>query len=520
MTGTPAVPSRRQFIRALAALSGQAAAAAALAALGLAPPAAGAAEALALPADLGRGQRVAVVGAGIAGLVAAYELRRAGFEVRVFEARQRVGGRNWSLRNGSRVELADGSVQTVAWDGDAYFNAGPARLPSHHHTILGYTREFGVTLETEVNASRSAYVRGAAPGAQALPLRRLLHDARGHVSELLAKSTRQGALDQTLSAEDRARLLDFLKVYGDLEADGRYRGSLRAGFKQHPGAGARGPLRQEPLALSTLLDPDLWIATVYDESIDQQPTMLQPVGGMDRIPQAFLARLGDVVQLGTELRALRQDATGVRLQLRRNGLEDTWQAEHAVLALPGPVLAQVDADFGPEVRQALAAVRFDAANKIAWQSRRFWETDDGIYGGLSFVKAEASLVWYPSGGFQQPRGILVGNYSTGDAARALAAKPLAAQYAASRAAVELLHPGRGGELAAPVAVSWHQVPHSLGPWARWAEPESPAYLRLNQPEGRVHFAGDWLAQVGAWQEGAALSAHQAVRAIAARVQRA
>ncbi len=516
-------PTRRDFIQTLAAVAGYSAATAALGALGVTVSTpASAAEPLALPAELGRGQRVAVVGAGISGLVTAYELRRAGFEVQVFEARERVGGRNWTVRNGTRIDLEadDGQAlrQTVAWDRDSYFNAGPARLPTHHRTILGYAREFGVALETEVNSSRSAYVRGAAPGSQPLPLRRFAHDTRGYLSELLSKSTQQGALDQTLGAEDRARLLDLLKVYGDLDTEGRYRGSLRAGFKQHPGAGAVPPIKQEPLPLATLLDPDLWIAHAYDESIDQQPTMLQPVGGMDRIPYAFLAQLGKAVHLGTELRGLRQDANGVRLQLRSKGRDETRQFDYAVLAVPAPVLAKVDGGFAPDVQQALEAVHFDAANKIAWQSRRFWETEDGIYGGLSFVKAEASLVWYPSGGFHKPRGILIGNYNTGDGARKLAAKSLEAQYAASRATIELLHPGRSAELQAPVAVSWHQVPYSRGPWVHWDRPDAPPFVLLNEPDGRVHFAGDWLAQVGAWQEGAALSAHKTVRAIAARVR--
>jgi len=517
-----AVPSRRQFLLRLATTSGSAAATAAMSALGLGLPSVASAAPPALSPELGRGKSVLVVGAGIAGLVAAYELQRAGFSVQVLEARERVGGRNWSIRNGSRVTLADGSSQTVQWADGQYFNAGPARLPTHHQTILGYARQFGVPLETEVNSSRSASVLSGAPGAQPLALRRVAHDSRGHLAELLAKSTRQGALDQSLSADDRARLLDLLKVYGDLDADGRYAGSLRAGFRQQPGAGATPAQRLDPLPLRTLLDPDLWVAHAYDESIDQQPTMLQPVGGMDAIPLAFASRLGHAVRLNTELRALRHDARGVRLTVRDRltSREDTLAADYAVVTVPPPVLAGVDTDLRPEVQRAIAAVHYDAANKIAWQSRRFWEAENGIYGGLAYVRNEIRLVWYPSGGFHNPQGILVANYSTGDDARRLSDRPLADQFEASRAIVERLHPGRGSELSAPVSVAWHKVPHSLGPWAHWRQPDSPEYTLLNQPDGRVHLAGDYLAQVGAWQEGAALSAHQAVQAIAKHLRTA
>src|SRR5262245_31637264 len=82
-----------------------------------------------LPHNSGQGLRVAVLGAGMSGLVAALELRRAGFDCTILEALDRPGGRNWTLRGGDRIEESD-SVQSVSWDRDPelYFNAGPARL--------------------------------------------------------------------------------------------------------------------------------------------------------------------------------------------------------------------------------------------------------------------------------------------------------------------------------------------------------------------------------------------------------
>jgi monoamine oxidase len=516
--------TRRNFLMRLAASSGYAAASAAMTTLGLGTPAiasgAGTAAPLRLARGSGKGKRVLILGAGIAGLVSAYELRKAGYQVQVIEARERVGGRNWTIRDGSRIEYTDGTTQTADFEPGHYFNAGPARLPSHHQTILGYCREFGVELEAEVNTSRSAYfLPDAAKGGQPIQLRRAVNDARGHISELLAKATSKGALDQELSAEDRVRLVAFLKVYGDLTPQAEFKGSERSGYKVFPGAAEQVGERQEPLSLEALLDPDLWTALIFDELLIFQPTMLQPVGGMDRIPAAFEQRLKDVLLLNTEVRAIHNQAHGVEVTVRdrSTGKQQVLTADFAITTFPLPVLAQVENNFSAAVRTAISAVEYDTASKIAWQADRFWETDANIYGGISVVKHETGLIWYPSGGFHKKTGVLVGCYNISQAARDFTAQPLAAQFASSRGVIDRVHPGRGAELQRPVSVAWHKVPYSLGSWVHWATPAEREYTLLNQPDGQVHFAGEYLSQIGAWQEGAALSAHHAVAAIAARV---
>ena len=129
-----------------------------------------------------------ILGGGISGLVAAYELGKAGWSCTILEARQRPGGRNWSIRNGTQIDFTDGTRQTCTFEEGNYFNAGPARLPSTHHTMLGYCHELGVALEVEVNSSRSALMQSdKLNGGVAVTERRVVNDTRGHVSELLAK---------------------------------------------------------------------------------------------------------------------------------------------------------------------------------------------------------------------------------------------------------------------------------------------------------------------------------------------
>ena len=461
------------------------------------------------------GKKVIVVGAGIGGLVSAYELQRAGFDVTVFEARDRVGGRNWTLRRGDKVEYTDGTTQTVQFDSGFYFNAGPARIPSHHQIMLGYCQELGVALEVVVNTSRNALVRPdlAEPPFQ---LRQAVNDARGYIAELLTQSVKNDSAPQTLSKADRKGLQDFLKIWGDLSDKQTYEGSARSGYKVLPGSGDQLPVKRAPLPLKSLLNPALWTALVIDEYPEFSPTMFQPVGGMDQIPKAFHKRLGQRVRFNSEVQIIesQEASASVVVKDRLTGQTSTLTADYVVVTLPLPLLTKLQTNFSQPVKDAIAATEFGFANKVAWQSPRFWETDLQIYGGLSFLNHDAYSFWYPSGGFQQPEGVLIGAYNNGEVARRFGEKSHLEQIALSKQAVELLHPNRSQLLKNPVAISWSRIPYSLGPWSSH-EVKQPAYDLLNQPQGRVHLSSDSLAHsgIGIWQESAAASARRVAHVI-------
>src|SRR5947207_15633653 len=101
-------------------------------AMGLAIPTPAGAENFTLAPSSGSGRSVVILGAGIAGLVSAYELRRSGYHVTVLEARDRIGGRAWTIRNGTRIAQMGRPDQGGSFDPGQYFNGGPARIPSTH----------------------------------------------------------------------------------------------------------------------------------------------------------------------------------------------------------------------------------------------------------------------------------------------------------------------------------------------------------------------------------------------------
>jgi monoamine oxidase len=507
--------TRRDFLRRVAQAGGYRATYLTMQAMGLLGTAA-VAEPLALEPGTRHGTKVIILGAGMAGLSAAYELCKAGYDCVVLEARDRVGGRNLTLRPGTRLDMTDGSRQICDFDEGLYWNAGPARLPSHHQAIIGYCRELGIALEVEVNTNRGGLLHNpAANDGQPIELRQAINDARGEISELLGKAINRGALDEELSAHDKERMLTFLQHYGDLSPDLRYQGSTRSGYKTLPGPADEAGVRREPVPLGVLLDADMWTAILFEENFAQQATMFQPVGGMDRIAQAFANKLGRVVRLASEVTAIRRTNDGVSISFvdkqadRHNAIE----AAYCIVTIPLKVLQGIEYDFSPAHRAAIRDVDYANAVKIAWQSRRFWEADEHIYGGISWTTGPTTQVWYPSDRFFSAKGILLGGYAIGGQADELASRPLPEQFDLSRAAVEGLHPGRSRELEKPMAVAWSKMPYSLGFAARFRNGQESEYSLLNTPDGPFYFAGEHLSRIGPWQEGAILSARRAANMI-------
>jgi monoamine oxidase len=480
-----------------------------------------AAQKISLPKDAGKGTKVIILGAGIAGLVSAYELNKAGFACQVIEARERPGGRSWTIRTGSQVEFTDGTVQTCSWDEGQYFNAGPARIPSVHQTIFNYCRELGVPLEVEVNTSRSALLENDdAFGGKPVEMRQAVNDTRGHVSELLAKAINRHALDQELSSTDKQAMLGFLQQYGDLSSDLFYKGSERSGFSRLPGAGDVTAIRHDPLDMQSLMKADFWEKMLFEEDFDMHATMLQPVGGMDRIPYAFARQLGGILQFGQEVQQIRKRPNGVRIVVKdkKSGAISNVEGDFCICTIPLTVLRSIESDFAPAYKAAIAGAKYWDLYKIAWESERFWETDFHLFGGLSYVKSgPIDIVWYPSWGLLSKKGVVISGYNQ-EAGTAIDQLTTAQKLEASRQAVEKLHPGYSQKLGKPVFVSWERIPYSLGTLLLRYGGDDPAaaYTTMSTPDGHIYFAGEHVSH-SVWQEGAALSAQRAVRLIAERV---
>ena len=286
--------TRRGLLNGLARLGGAGAVYEALALWDFLKPPPASAASPELPRNSGNDKSVAILGAGVAGLCAAYELDQAGYDCIILEASRRAGGRSLTLRRGDSFRELGHEFQTCAFDEGLYLNAGPGRIPHHHVQVIDYCRRFGVALQPYIFASRANLVHTAYLGnGRTMPVRRALYDLQGHVAELLAKCSATPGLDLPVSGDDLEKLREMLATFGDLtktESGYAYRNkSGHAGYDVPPGLANEPGKVLSPMALDELLRSRVWDDYIYrDTDYSWQTSLMEPVGGMDNFFKGFL----------------------------------------------------------------------------------------------------------------------------------------------------------------------------------------------------------------------------------------
>ena len=473
---------------------------------------------------------VLILGAGMAGLVAAYELSRAGYRVQVLEYNDRIGGRTWTIRGGDTYTELGGARQHCDFDPGLYFNPGPWRIPYHHRALLDYCQRLGVTLEPFIQVNHNGYLHARdAFGGQPQRYRTVQADFNGTVSELLAKAVNTDKLDQLVSPEDTEILLEALQDWGALGDDFTYRAgtdaSERRGWLKPPGGGLSAePIDSTPLSPRDLLTSRLWRGLGVALDYDYQTTLFQPVGGMDRIAQAFAREVGDRVRLGAKVTAIRQDDGGVSVtwQDRKTHAMQETRADWCLCTIPLSVLSQIEMNVGAPMAAAIDAVPYAAAVKIGLQfRRRFWESDEAIYGGISYTDLPISMIGYPATDYlSQGKGVLLGAYTFGTYAYEFTAMSPEDRIRTAVAMGGQIHPQYAREFESGVAVGWHRVPSNLGCYGQWTDAaRAEHYKNLCAIDGRIVLAGEHASYIPAWQEGAVLSSLDAITRLHERVMK-
>ncbi len=469
-----------------------------------------------------KGTTVLVLGAGLAGLLAAYELRRAGYSVRVLEYQNRSGGRNFTLRGGDTLTELGGATQHVGFTSGNYLNPGPWRIPYHHQGLLHYCKLFGVQLEPFIEVNHNTYLHNSDSfGGRPQRYRDIMTDFTGYTAELLAKSINQNKLDQPISADEQHDLLAAMKGWGLLDKNYDYSGgkavSLRRGYDKMPTAGPDGaPMPSRPLGRAAIMKSGLWEWLSFNMNYEMQTIMFQPVGGMDMIGKGFSRHVDDLVTHNVKVTRIAQDDGGVTVSYvdkQGGGAAHEARAEYCVCTIPLPVLAEIEVQAGAPMQAAIQAVPYVSSVKIGLEfKRRFWEQDEQIYGGISFTNQPISQIAYPSTRyFSDGPGVLLGGYMFGPASYAFSGMTPAERVEAALAQGSVLHRQYREEFSNGIGVAWSRMPWTLGCCSEWSEEARRThYKAMTTMDHRLVLAGEHASHVGCWQEGAILSSVAAI----------
>jgi monoamine oxidase len=478
-----------------------------------------------------KGATVLILGAGWAGMVSAWELQKAGYKVKILEYQDRPGGRNWSLHGGDTYTELGGFTQKVGFDKGAYLNPGPWRIPYHHQGVLSYAKMLGVQMEPFIQLNFNAYVHSTkAFDGRPQRFRHVQADFNGYVAELLSKSTRQNALDAAVTKEDQEILLQALRNWGALDANYKYvksdASSNRRGFEKDPGGGLTSvPTPSDPIGLQDLLRSGLW-RQVGANGYETQHSIFQPVGGMGMIGKAFGAKLKDVIQYNAKVVDIKQDATGVTVSYvdtKKGGAPVTASADWCVCTIPVSVLSQIPITVGPKLKTAIEHLSYSSSAKVGLQfNRRFWEEDEQIYGGITYTDQPNGTIGYPATNYFSPgKAVVLGAYTFGPGAVHYTSMPPEERIKKTLDYVSKVHPQAIKEFDCGATVAWHRVPWTLGCAGAWTEDlRAQYYDDMCAVDGRIVLAGEHCSRIPAWQEGAVLSALDAIRRLHQRVMAA
>jgi len=443
---------------------------------------------------------VVIVGAGMAGLVAAYELQRAGHEVIILEATQRVGGRILTVRG----PFPDG----------LYAEAGAMRLPTTHRLTQAYIQQFGLVTIPFTGASPNAfyffggrrYPRHLVEQQPALPGLDLAHaQSNATIVEWWAAFVRQAA---NQVETEPSHWDSLLRIYGDE--------SLWSFFKRHGWSDAA----ITAFGLIEGLEPVLsasFLELLQLEMQWQGAAMVQIVGGMDRLPQAFLPALRGAIRFGAELVALDYTANSVTCHYRTPSGREQVTSDFAVITLPYPALRFVEQlqPFSPAKQTALRQLHYENAIKVMLHCRRrFWEEDEGLFGGATVTDLPIRLIYYPEHGGETGQGVLMGCYTYGEDAKRWVMLDEEERIERVVTEVARVHSQITTEYVSGITKVWGDDRFAGGCFALF-EPGQQArlYPAMVAPEGRIYFAGEHVSLKHMWIEGAVESGLHAAQAI-------
>ncbi len=506
-------------------------------------------------------KRIAVLGAGMAGLAAAYELKALGHDVQVIEATSRVGGRVWTKRFGPTSE---------------YHELGAMRIPKRHDYTRHYIELVGlssklrrfVTAHMNPNCfydlrGQVVRIRDAGPVLEQYPLSAgelLIATKRaapalfgGHIGNAIA----------SLSSSDRASLFGnafMTDRVAELESQ-----SLGEFLDRRCDSTAAKELIGASTGLEVWWDKALTMF-LRDEIIGTGDGLQELAGGLDQLPDTLADKLGrQQIEFNTAVveLALTDDGVCIRTQptdpdqcgspIQQDSEVVARVFDTAICTIPFAVLRGITlSGLSHDKMAAIRNLNYASSTKVLLYCRdRFWERGNEatrILGGASLSDGITRATYYPSDHAEPERpagverrslystfktdgasaagqvaelppgpGVLVGSYCWGQDARRLGSMDREERAEVVTSVVSRFHPMLPDHVEDHDSMFWDEF--------RWARGAfcflRPGELRSTYPaairaEGRLHFAGEHCSLDQGWIQGALMSALRAVEELVSR----
>lgn len=440
-------------------------------------------------------KHIIIIGAGMAGLVAASLLKETGHHVTILEANNRIGGRVYTLR--------------APYSKSLYFNAGAMRIPDQHYLTFEYIKKFKLPTNLFINRTPTDIIY-----ANGIKTRLDVYESNPSILKYPVAAGESGKTAEELLLSVIQPIINFINqdpVKNWPLIEKQYRSlSFGSFLNAYFSIGAID-------MIGVLLDLEAFMGMTFVEVLREiiilssSKSFYEITGGMDRLPLAFLSQLNENILFNQKMMKITQYQKSVTIHCKHQQTAENLMitGDLAIVTIPFSTLRFVKFEPYNSIsyykRVAIRELNYMASTKIGIEFQsRFWEKE-GLKGGKSITDLPIRFTFYPSYGIGTPGpAVIIASYVWADEALTLESLPESEriQYALMNLA-EIYGNQVYSEFVSGASFSWSKNPYSCGAFTSF-EPgqDIELYPYIPTAEGKVHFAGEHTSLTHGWIQGA------------------